>query len=63
MPIPARKIILIFVLVCSILLFFFILFVGGVAVLREASPQRHSGIVRLILAVKHYVAHRILHHK
>ncbi len=62
--ISPRKLILAVILAGSILFFFLILSAGAVAILREAAPHGHgAGIVRIILAVRHAIAHHIFHHR
>jgi hypothetical protein len=58
--ISPRKLILGVILAGSILLFFLILFAGGIAILREASP-RGGARTPLLVAVKRVIAHDILH--
>jgi hypothetical protein len=64
--ISPRKLILGIILAGSILFFFFILFAGGIAVLREAAPSRHAGLAHLLIAVRHAIVRHIIqitHHK
>ncbi len=59
--ISPRKLILGFILACSILFFFLILFVTAVAILREAAPAGHSGLMRHIIAIGRSIAHHMHH--
>ncbi len=59
-----RRVLLGIVLFFSIVFFFMILGAGLVAVMREASVRRPPPMVgSLIGAIRHVIAHHILHHK
>jgi hypothetical protein len=58
--IPPRKLILSVILAGSILLFFLILFAGGIAILHEAAPKGGARLPFLV-AIKRVIAHDILH--
>jgi hypothetical protein len=59
--IPPRKLLLGFILACSVLCFFLILFVATVAILRESAPMGPGRAVPVLFVVKRIIAHHIFH--